>query len=75
MEQPRPKNRVLKIFDGIGYQLEPVVGDVLFSEAAENEFGPHSDMCSINAFRSVLNEYLRAVDNDCEDQWREEHGL
>lgn len=57
MSEPRSKENLLALFSRIGYPLDQRTGDALFARASGGSSG-----ASINAFRSVLNEYLQLQD-------------
>lgn len=53
MAELRPKNKIYELFHRTGFQFSDRVFDEIF-EAASNG----SSSCSINDFRSALNDYM-----------------
>lgn len=53
MAELRPKEKILDIFQRIGFKLSPSTAEAIFYTASDGR-----EMCSINDFRDTLNRYL-----------------
>lgn len=49
----RPKEKILELFNRIGFKLDPQVADEIFYTASQGR-----EFASINAYRNALNHYL-----------------
>jgi len=66
MSQRKTKAQLVALFAKIGFQLEPAVSDALFVDASAG-----SNYATINAFRDAVSEYVAAVEEGREREWRE----
>ena len=63
-------NEIRNLFEKININLEDSVFNAIFEDAR-----PQIGKVSINAFRSALNEYLDACEQEKEGEWRAERGI
>eukprot|EP01038_Epipyxis_sp_PR26KG_P015416 gene15416-20798_t len=54
-------SKIIELFGRIGYSFEDDVADQLFSRASFRCNG-NGDVCTINAFRDTVNEYLLSLE-------------
>jgi EF-hand domain-containing family member B len=54
MNELRSKAKIFELFNRVGFQLDDNLAEELFFQASQGR----GDMCTINAFRNVLNDYI-----------------
>ena len=69
LDEPKSRNQIGSLFSKIGYDLDPYLFDIIFSEAARGHLE-----CSVTDFRNVLNDFLNAGDMNKENEWLRSHG-
>lgn len=70
MSDARSKENLIYTFKKIGYDLENVIYDAIFEDAARGNV-----VASINEFRDALNIYLDAVETENEHIWCSRRGI
>jgi len=53
MDEPRPKAKILELFARIGFRLDADTAEAIFYQASGGR-----EVCTINAFRNALNDYI-----------------
>ena len=71
---PFVKERLLQLFDRMGFSLPEDVCDLVFREAVTRT-GLYGDKATFNDFRDVANDYFDAVDTGRIEEWRRYVGL
>ena len=69
LDEFQTKNRIQQMFTKIGYNIDSQIFELLFYEASGRCGGREDELCSMNTYRDVLNEYLKALDNDNEGEY------
>jgi len=62
--KPLSRDRILRLFENIGYSLPNDVSSRIFEVACRGR-----DVCSVNDFKAVLNEYIYACENNAGQEW------
>eukprot|EP01041_Mallomonas_annulata_P005518 gene5518-11118_t len=65
----KSKEYLIKLFDNIGYSVSDEINDLLFDIASEG-----GELASVNAYRTVLNEYIVACEMGREKNWLRSKG-